>query len=74
MNVTIANEVYTLYYSNELPLDKYLALLQRGIDLLERNPNTDKLFISRFYKDEDLSAVNIALRYNQEVMVKFLMG
>jgi len=73
MNLEIANDVFHRFYGTELSEEKFTALLQRGIYLLSQNSNTDKLFISRYYKDEDLTAVNVALRYNEQLMIKLLM-
>lgn len=72
MNVSIAREVYQLQYIDEMNEEKYMELLETGLNLLRNNPNTDKIFINRFYKGDDLKAINIALMYNQELMVKLL--
>ena len=71
MITELANEIYDLRYSHEMTLEQYKVLLQKGLEFIRNNP-TDKLFISRFYKGDDLKAVNLALEYNQEVMIRFL--
>lgn len=73
MNTSIAHDVYDSLYSSELSEEKFMTLLERGLQLLTQNSNTDKLFVHRFYKGDDIKAVNIALTYNQEVMVRLLM-
>jgi len=73
MNITIANEVYRLHYLNEMAEEHFLCLLQKGIELLERNQNIDRRFLSRIYNSyDDLRALNIAMRYNQELMIQLL--
>ena len=73
MNRSVATDVYQHQYVNELSEEKYMTLLTKGLELLARNPNTDKLFVNRFYRDDDLKAVNIAMAYNQELMVRLLL-
>jgi hypothetical protein len=73
MNLEIAKLVYDQYYANEMDADHFHNLLKKGLQLLTVNPNTDKLFISRYYNGDDYIAVNVALRYNQEVMIKLLL-
>lgn len=72
MDITIANEVYRLHYLNEMAEEHFLRLLQKGIEMLTSNQNVDKALISSFGCYEDLKAINIAMRYNQELMIRLL--
>ena len=72
MNYDVALEVHRKRYAEELSHDQFMSLLERGLYLLTQNDNTDKLFISRFYKGDDLQAMNIVLEYNELLMVRLL--
>ncbi len=73
MDTAIATELHALHYSETMTLAEYQAKLEKGLMLISKNPVTDKLFVSRFYNQEDQVAVNIALQYNEELMVRLLM-
>jgi hypothetical protein len=71
MDLEVAQEVYEQNYNHQLPWEQYIKLLDKGLVLVKTNP-TDKIFINRYYNDEDRTAVNIALQYNQDLMIKLL--
>lgn len=73
MNAEVAKEIFELRYSTRMNYDQFAKLLEKGLGVLERNPAIDKLVASRICMPEELNAVNIALDYNQEIMVKHLM-
>ncbi len=73
MNIEVAKEIYELRYQKEMSFDDFTQVLEQGLKLLNENPCVDKVFMSRFYKVDDLKCVNIALEYNEELMVKLLM-
>jgi hypothetical protein len=72
MNEEVIREVYAAQYMDQMSEDKFRSLLSHGLQLLSQISETDKLFVSRFFKGDDLKAVNIALLYNQELMIKLL--
>jgi len=72
MNEEVARYVYHNSYGGQMEEEQFFTLLQKGLEFAANNP-TDKLFINRFYKGDDLKAVNIALEYNQELMIRLLM-
>lgn len=72
MDLDIAMSLFEKKYVNDYTEEKFFSLLNQGIYLLSRNSNTEKIFIYRFYKNEDLTAVNIALAYKEELMLNFL--
>lgn len=74
MNMDVVKKMYHLNYSTELSLEEFERNLQKGIELLKLNNTTDKLFMSRFYSLEDQKAINLALEYNQELMVILLQS
>jgi hypothetical protein len=73
MNEAVARELYELRYCEKMSLEHFITRLQRGQKLIAQNPVTDKLFVSRHYNPDDQVAINIALEYNQDLMVKLLM-
>jgi hypothetical protein len=72
MNYDVALEIYKKRYAEELAEEQFMNLLERGLYLLTQNDNTDKIFINRFYKGDDLKAMNIVLEYNELLMVRLL--
>jgi hypothetical protein len=71
MDFEVAQELYGQTYTDQLPWEQYLKLLDKGLVLIKTNP-TDKIFINRYYNDLDRRAVNIALEYNEQLMIKLL--
>jgi hypothetical protein len=72
MNEEVVQQVYASNYMDEMSEQHFRSMLLRGLQLVSQLSDTDKLFISRFFKGDDLKAVNIALMYNQELMIKLL--
>jgi hypothetical protein len=72
MNEEVVQQVYASNYMDEMSEQQFRSMLLRGLQLVSQLSDTDKLFISRFFKGDDLKSVNIALTYNQELMIKLL--
>jgi hypothetical protein len=72
MNEEVVQQVYASNYMDEKSEQQFRSMLLRGLQLVSQLSDADKLFISRFFKGDDLTAVNIALTYNQELMIKLL--
>lgn len=73
MNIDVAKEIYTFQYFNKMSFEEFINMLQHGISLIQQYPGSDKLFISRTFPPEAQQSINIALTYNQELIVKELM-
>ena len=72
MNEEVLHQLYTSQFQDQMSEEQFRAMLLRGQQLASSLSDTDKLFISRFFRGDDLKAVNIAQLYNQELMIKLL--
>ncbi len=73
MDRNAALEVFAKDYSETMTEVEFFQMLQKGLELLRKNPSADKLVISRLYGVEDQKAINIALSYNEKLMVRLLL-
>jgi len=73
MNAEVAREMFENNYRNEMTYERFISLLEKGLKLAQNHPVTDRVYVSRVFQHEDIKAINLALAYNQEVMLKLLL-
>lgn len=71
MNMKTAKALYQENYQNIMNWETFGNSLHKGMNILRQNPYLDDNDI-RNYSIEDQKAINIALEYNQEMMVMLL--
>lgn len=71
MNMKTAKSLYQENYINDMNWEAFDRTLHKGMSILRQNPHLDNDDI-RTYSIEDQKAINIAMEYNQELMVMLL--
>lgn len=73
MNLDIANKLYEREYSDSVAYEHFMRMLKTGLHLAQHHPIGDKLYVHRIFQHDELRAVNVALAYNQEMMMMLLL-
>lgn len=72
MNFDVAKELYYQKYCHEMSFEEFKLLLTMGISLVENKSFSNHSSLQNL-KPVELKSVNIALAYNEELIVKALL-
>ncbi len=73
MNSDVAKTLYDTHYKNIMSFEDYENLIEKGMNLLKKSSEIGKNNFDSLYKSEDQRAVNIALEYNEAVILQKLL-
>lgn len=71
MNMKTAKSIYQDKYINDMNWEAFDKTLNNGMNLLRLNPDLDRNSM-RTFSIEDQKAINIAMEYNEGLMVMLL--